>query len=160
MEFHLGVDHLDTRALQRLLARAGIAVPALAPTSLRGWLKGFIDLVFEHEGRWFVLDWKSNHLGTKAADYGRAALDNAMQSKAYHLQATLYLLALDRLLRARLADYDPRRHLGGAVYLFVRGVRPDWRDAEGRPTGLALQRPDFDVLQRLSAWFEGTEVPA
>ncbi|HEX4511299.1 MAG TPA: 3'-5' exonuclease, partial [Burkholderiaceae bacterium] len=160
MEFHFGVDHLDTRALPALFAQAGMALPSLAPTSLRGWLKGFIDLVFEHEGRWFVLDWKSNHLGMTPAAYEGAPLERAMRAQAYHLQATIYLLALDRLLRARLVDYDPQRHLGGAVYLFVRGVRPGWRDAQGHPTGLVLHRPHLETLRQLSAWFEGTEAAA
>jgi exodeoxyribonuclease V beta subunit len=160
LEFHMGVERLDARALKALLAQAGIAVPALAFPTLRGWLKGFIDLVFEHEGRWFVLDWKSNHLGSTPAAYAGAALGRVMQAQAYHLQSVLYLLALDRLLRARLPAYDPERHLGGAVYLFVRGVRPGWLDAQGRPTGLVLHHPGAQVLHRLSTLFEGAPTPA
>ncbi|MEN9485264.1 MAG: hypothetical protein RJB37_3144, partial [Pseudomonadota bacterium] len=98
--------------------------PALVPRTLQGLLMGFADLVFEHDGRWWVLGYKSNHLGDGDADYHAAALDTAMLAHRYDLQAALYLLALHRLLRQRLgADYDPAQHLGGAVYLFLRGVR-------------------------------------
>jgi len=160
LEFHLPAHRLDPNALNDVLARNGYAVPRLSFTALRGFLKGFIDLVFEHEGRYFILDWKSNHLGDTAADYAQAPLAAAMRAQGYHLQLLLYTLALDRLLRQRLADYRPEQHLGGAVYLFVRGVRPDWRDAQGAPTGVYFHRPEPDMIRQLSALFEKPQVPA
>ncbi|MFL6696276.1 MAG: exodeoxyribonuclease V subunit beta, partial [Vitreoscilla sp.] len=141
LEFHLPSHRLDAATLNDTLAAHGVPVPRLSFATLRGFLKGFIDLVFEHEGRWFILDWKSNHLGDTPARYGQEAMAAAMRDQGYHLQALLYLVALDRYLRRRLVGYDPQRHLGGAVYLFVRGVRPDWRDAAGAPTGVFFQRP-------------------
>ncbi len=135
-------------------------MPRLAFTALRGFLKGFIDLVFEHEGRYFVLDWKSNHLGDTPAHYGQDAMAAAMRDQGYHLQYLLYLVALDRYLRHRLADYRPEQHLGGAVYLFVRGVRPDWRDAAGNPTGVFFHRPSVATIARLSALFDEAETVA
>ncbi|MCV4784122.1 hypothetical protein OFM36_32285, partial [Escherichia coli] len=83
-----------------------------------------------------MLDWKSNHLGESPSAYGRDRLAAVMAREGYHLQALLYLVALHRHLALRLPGYDAQQHLGGAVYLFVRGVRPDWRDAEGRPAGV------------------------
>ena len=77
-----------------------------------------MDLVFEHEGRYYVLDYKSN----KLPGYGPAELEAAMLAHRYEVQATLYLLALHRLLKARLPDYDYDRHVGGALYLFLRGI--------------------------------------
>ena len=75
---------------------------------LRGLLKGFADLVFEHGGRYWVLDYKGNHLGPDTASYGPAALRRAMAAHRYDVQAALYLLALHRLLQSRLgAAYDP-----------------------------------------------------
>ena len=97
--------------------------------------------MFEHEGRFFILDWKSNHLGDTPTHYGQDAMAAAMRDQGYHLQYLLYLVALDRYLRHRLAGYDPEQHLGGAVYLFVRGVRPDWRDANGAPHRRLLPSP-------------------
>jgi exodeoxyribonuclease V beta subunit len=160
LEFHLPSHRLDAGALNALLALHHVAVPRLSFATLRGFLKGFIDLVFEHEGRWFILDWKSNHLGDTPAHYGQAAMAAAMRDQGYHLQALLYLVALDRFLRHRLAGYDPGRHLGGAVYLFVRGVRPAWRDADGQPAGVFFQRPPAALLARLSALFDATEATA
>jgi len=154
LEFHLPSHRLDAHALNDALADAGYAMPRLAFAPLRGFLKGFIDLVFEHEGRFFVLDWKSNHLGDAAGRYGQPGMAAAMRDQGYHLQYLLYLVALDRYLRQRLPGYDPQRHLGGAVYLFVRGVRPGWLDADATPTGVFFHRPAPATIARLSALFD------
>lgn len=126
LEFNLPVPHLSAAALNTALKELGYDVPSLAFGSLEGYLKGFIDLVFEHDGQYFILDWKSNHLGYTAADYGGAALARAMAEHGYHLQYLLYLIALDRYLAFRIPDYRYDTHVGGVLYLFVRGVRPSW----------------------------------
>ena len=111
-------------ALCRVHLLAGRDRPALPERELRGMLMGFADLVFEHGGRFWVLDYKSNHLGPTDADYDADALEAAMAQHRYDVQAALYLLALHRLLRNRLGEsYDPARQLGGAVFLFLRGFR-------------------------------------
>ena len=157
LEFHLPSHRFEAGALNGLLAAHGYLMPRLSFATLHGFLKGFIDLVFEHQGRFFVLDWKSNHLGDTPAHYGQDAMAAAMRDQGYHLQYLLYLVALDRYLRHRLADYHPDRHLGGAVYLFVRGVRPDWRDAGGAPTGVFFHRPAAATIATLSALFDAPE---
>ncbi len=87
-----------------------------------GLLVGVIDLVARKDERYYILDWKSNRL----ADYGPDGLNQAMDANDYHLQYTLYTVALDRWLRARLGQtYDPRRHLGGVLYVFIRGLTED-----------------------------------
>jgi exodeoxyribonuclease V beta subunit len=84
---------------------------------------GFADLVFEHEGGCWVLDYKSNALGPRDADYHEPALQAAMLQHRYDVQAVLYQLALHRLLKQRRgAAYQPARDLGGAIYFFLRGV--------------------------------------
>jgi exodeoxyribonuclease V beta subunit len=99
------------------------ACQQLSEKQLRGFLKGFIDLTFQDEqGRYHVLDWKSNHLGYRPQDYGQDAMEKAMAEHHYYLQAIIYLLALHRWLGQRLTDYAPEQHLGDAWYLFVRGV--------------------------------------
>ena len=160
LEFHLPSHRLDPGALNATLAAGGYDMPRLSFTALRGFLKGFIDLVFEHDGRYFILDWKSNHLGDTPASYAQARMAAAMRDQGYHLQALLYLVALDRYLRHRIPDYQPQEHLGGAVYLFVRGVRPDWKDADGTPTGVYFHRPADATLRRLSALFDPMETTA
>lgn len=97
--------------------------PQLPERSLKGLLMGFADLVFEHQGRYWVLDYKSNALGVQDADYTESAMEGAMLEHRYDVQAALYLLALHRLLKARLGPaYQPAQQLGGAIYLFLRGV--------------------------------------
>jgi exodeoxyribonuclease V beta subunit len=126
MEFWMPSAHLEARAVDALCRHhllAGAARPELPQRVLHGMLMGFADLVFEHDGRYWVLDYKSNSLGATGAAYDHAALQAAMAHHRYDVQAAIYLLALHRLLRARLgAAYDPARQLGGALYLFLRGI--------------------------------------
>ncbi len=126
MEFWLPSEGLQSSrvdALCRGHLLGAAARPALPPRRLHGMLMGFADLVFEHGGRYWVLDYKTNRLARNDAGYDRAALTAAMATHRYDVQAALYLVALHRLLRARLgAAYDPRRHLGGALFYFVRGL--------------------------------------
>ncbi|MBS2694220.1 hypothetical protein KFY51_30350, partial [Salmonella enterica subsp. enterica serovar 1,4,[5],12:i:-] len=88
----------------------------------QGMLKGFIDLVFCWQGKYYLLDYKSNWLGEDSSAYTRPAMEQAMAEHRYDLQYQLYTLALHRYLRHRLPDYDYRRHFGGVIYLFLRGV--------------------------------------
>jgi exodeoxyribonuclease V beta subunit len=154
MEFLFSAGSLDFPALRALLAAHGFPDVALEPGALRGFVKGFIDMIVEHEGRFWVIDWKSNHLGDTPEDYAAAPLDEAMASHAYHLQALLYVVALHRYLRLRLADYDYDRHIGGYLYLFVRGVRPDWRHGE-HVGGVHARRPDYALVVALDALMDG-----
>jgi exodeoxyribonuclease V beta subunit len=126
MEFWLPAERLHARQVDALCQQhllPGVNRPQLPDAQLHGMLMGFADLVFEHEGRYWVLDYKSNYLGADDAAYTAQALDAAMAQHRYEVQAALYMLALHRLLRARLGDaYDPAQQLGGAVYLFLRGI--------------------------------------
>ncbi len=98
-------------------------VPMLVMPVLRGLMNGKIDLVFEHAGRFHVLDWKGNWLGDQLVDYAPAALPAAMDVHHYRLQALLYTVALHRYLRTRLGErYRPSDHLGAPIYLFLRAV--------------------------------------
>ncbi|MDE2456859.1 MAG: PD-(D/E)XK nuclease family protein, partial [Burkholderiales bacterium] len=148
MEFwfpNAGLEAAQVDALCRRHLLPGQERPALAERHLRGMLMGFADLVFEHGGRYWVLDYKSNHLGRGDADYGAEALQAAMAAHRYDVQAALYLLALHRLLRSRLgAGYEPARQLGGAVYLFLRGI-----GAAGR--GCCVVPPSIALLDELDA---------
>ena len=88
-------------------------------------LVGEIDAVYEHAGRYWVVDYKSNHLGDSLEHYQDAAMIEAMNHHSYWLQATIYAVALHRYLRTRLVSYDPDQHFGGVVYAFLRGMRAD-----------------------------------
>ncbi|MGB3967916.1 MAG: PD-(D/E)XK nuclease family protein, partial [Planctomycetota bacterium] len=122
---------------------------ALPPSRLDGFLVGFVDLLAEHDGRHWVLDWKSNHLGNAVADYGSDALAGAMAEHDYVLQYHLYVLALHRLLRARLPGYDYDRHVGGVCYVFLRGATPD------TATGMFHDRVPRDVVLAMDNWLAG-----
>lgn len=149
MEFWLPVHRLDAAAVDALCRRhlmPGRARPALPERSLTGLMMGFADLVFEHEGRFGVLDYKSNALGPDDASYTPAAMEAAMLDNRYDVQAALYGLALHRLLRLRLGTaYDPERHLHGAIYSFLRGVAAPGAGA----FHLRLPRALLDALDSL-----------
>lgn len=121
-------------------------VAALRFAPLSGFLRGFIDLVFEHDGRFFVVDYKSNHLGSTPDDYVHRALIAPMSAHHYFLQYHLYAVALHRLLRARIGDYDYSTHFGGVFYLFLRGMSPE----RGPTAGVFFDRPAAELVEGLS----------
>ncbi len=123
----------------------GARVAGLGFAPLEGFLKGYIDLVFQHAGRWYVVDYKSNHLGESLADYGPENLRRAMSHGHYYLQAHLYAVAVHRLLQLRLDGYRYERHFGGVLYLFLKGMRP------GSPhTGVFFEKPPAARIEQLS----------
>jgi exodeoxyribonuclease V beta subunit len=127
MEFWFPVERASAAEIDALCCAyilPGQPRPPLTARALHGMVMGFADLVFAHGGRYWVLDYKSNALGPGDAYYTRQALEAAMLAHRYDVQSALYLLALHRLLRARLgAAYSPQQHLGGAIDWFMRGVR-------------------------------------
>ena len=146
MEFWLAAGDVGTADVDRLVcARTldGAARPQLQAARLNGMLKGFIDLVFEHDGRYYVADYKSNWLGADDAAYTPAAMRAAILASRYDLQYVLYLLALHRLLKARLPDYDYDKHVGGAVYLFLRGNR-------AAEQGIHADRPPRALIEAIA----------
>ncbi|MBN3754571.1 exodeoxyribonuclease V subunit beta [Paraburkholderia sp. Tr-20389] len=154
LEFLFSAASLDFPALRALLVAHGYPDVALEPGALRGFVKGFIDMIVEHQGRFWVVDWKSNHLGDTRGSYAAAPLDEAMTNHAYHLQALLYTVALHRYLRLRLPGYEYEKHIGGYLYLFVRGVRPEWRD-DTHVAGVHVRRPDHGLVVALDALMNG-----
>jgi exodeoxyribonuclease V beta subunit len=148
MEFWLPAQKLDAREIDLHCQRhllAGVQRPALPQRQLHGMLMGFSDLVFEHQGKFWVLDYKSNWLGDSDRNYSAAALARSMAEHRYDVQAALYMLALHRLLGQRLgANYRCEDHLGGAVYLFLRGIA-------GPQSGVCLIGAAPPLLQALDA---------
>lgn len=124
-EFWFHLNGVSTTAIDNLIAQhilPAYARPRLQTNYLQGMLKGFIDLVFEHEGRFYVADYKSNFLADNDQGYSQAAMRDKILSSRYDVQYAIYSLALHRLLQVRLgAAYQPEVHFGGVVYLFLRG---------------------------------------
>ena len=122
----------------------------LRDDQFRGYLTGSIDLAFEHEGRWHILDWKSNWLGANDADYVPDVLGHAMHAAHYTLQYHVYLVALHRHLRARQPGYDASVHWGQVTYAFLRGIGASGRD------GWFTDTPTAALLHALDRAFGGT----
>lgn len=130
-EFHLSVADrpLNIKAIHDLLQQHQVPVAPLNSVSNARYLHGFIDLVYTHQGKFYIADYKSNYLGDDYACYSTDILHQSMSHSSYWLQAVLYQLALHRFLKLRLADYQPQQHLGGAVYLYLRGMHPAHRNS-------------------------------
>ncbi|MFJ3077616.1 exodeoxyribonuclease V subunit beta [Pseudomonas sp. NPDC087029] len=155
MEFWFASHQVDAEQLDQLVLRhthAGAARPAAQPTLLNGMFKGFIDLAFEWQGRYYVADYKSNWLGPDILAYDAQAMEKAILEHRYDLQYVLYLLALHRQLRARLVDYDYDRDVGGAMFIFLRG-------ASRSGHGVYFAKPPRALIEALDALFRGVHQP-
>ena len=157
LEFMFSADHLHTEALDQLCRESiypALNRSTLEPQAIDGVIKGFIDLTFEINGRYWVCDYKSNWLGPNVAAYGEVSMQQALVEHRYDLQLMIYLLALHRMLLTRDADYrrDPKQgyeqRVGGAVYLYIRGI------PEGKGT-LAV-KPTYDQIMRCDALFRSS----
>jgi len=152
MEFMLSAEHITVSALESLIRRYDPLSAKAAPLSfepLKGMLKGFIDLLFRKGDRYYVLDYKSNHLGYEASCYNEEALNNAMVEHRYELQYLLYSLAVHRLLKQRIPNYRYEQHFGGVYYLFLRGMD------EGSRLGIFNCRPEQALIEKLDQLFAG-----
>jgi exodeoxyribonuclease V beta subunit len=148
MAFTLSLAPGSTQQINELLA----VDPACSPLSHRdigGYLTGFIDLLCRHDGRYYLIDYKTNQLGGDDA-YGPESLLAAMRSHHYGLQYWLYTVVLHRSLRRWRPDYRYERHFGGVLYPFLRGMHPD------SPGGsVYFTVPDGDRVVRLERCFAG-----
>ncbi len=156
LEFHFPVEKIALPKLHKCLVEFGeYALPPLqmdqrAFDVTSGFLKGFIDVVFRFDGRFYIVDWKSNWLGNHAEDYHADALRAEMQRHFYFLQYHLYVAALHKYLALHLPDYDYEKHFGGVFYVFLRGIEPS------RPElGIFRDRPSSKLLQQFCKVLEG-----
>jgi exodeoxyribonuclease V beta subunit len=120
---------------------------ALKFRPVRGMVRGFMDMVFEHGGWYYLVDWKSNHLGYRVEEYGRDALKPAMERQLYQLQYLLYTVALNRYLSLRVKNYDYSTHFGGVLYFFIRGVSPE----RGEGYGIFRDTPPVEMIDELTS---------
>lgn len=120
--------------------------------SVHGFLTGFVDLVFEHDSRWYIVDWKSNQLGAEQSAYHKKSLENSMNESHYTLQYHLYALALHRFLKQRVPGYSYDLHFGGIGYAFLRGFEATL-PAGG---GWFVDRPSIELIEALDDLFTGT----
>ncbi|MHA3055916.1 exonuclease V subunit beta [Acinetobacter sp. ANC 4633] len=135
-------------AVQRLHAlfkEYGLYMPEFNPAESARYLNGAIDLVYEHQGRFYIADYKSNYLGDSLQDYSALAIQQNMSQSSYWLQASIYLVALHRYLQTRLENYAIEQHLGGASYLYLRGMSAQ------AGFGSYYWRPEPEFILRLDA---------
>ncbi|WP_105903223.1 exodeoxyribonuclease V subunit beta [Vibrio gangliei] len=161
MEFLLPVESLAPSQLNPLLQshdELSQLAAGLDFYPVKGMLKGFIDLVFEHQGKYYILDWKSNHLGHSVEDYHPDKLSQAMLEHRYDFQYQIYALALHRFLKSRLANYDYQQHFGGVYYLFLRGFatsKPEVKAVKEGNYGVFHAKPSQAFLQQFDLLLEG-----
>ncbi|VAX76572.1 RecBCD enzyme subunit RecB [Serratia symbiotica] len=154
LHFYLLINRmLQARELDELVKRydpISARCPPLDFKQVKGMLNGFIDLVFCWQGKYYLLDYKSNWLGEDSSAYTQVVLERAMAEHRYDLQYQLYTLALHRYLRHRLPDYDYQRYFGGVIYLFVRGV-----DVLYPGNGVYSCRPSQALVEGMNFLFSG-----
>jgi len=156
LAFDFALDLLDIDALNGFMQRRSKQpLQAISSSDFRGMVTGVIDLVFEYRGRYYLADYKSNYLGSELQDYNPQRLQQAMFDRRYDLQSLLYALALHRLLRLRLPNYDYEQHFGGSYYLFLRAMRP----AQANRYGIHFDRPAKDAIEQFDALFSYSAPP-
>lgn len=154
LEFFFPLKRITAPELAEVLAKNGVipagadpaaALQALDFAPVKGMLMGFMDMVFEAQGRFWLLDWKSNHLGNSPEEYRREELDKAMTDNLYRLQYLLYTVAIDRFLSLRVPGYRYETHFGGAIYVFLRGVSAE----RGEGFGFYRDLPSVALIREL-----------
>jgi len=156
LEFHFPLASINAAGLRNLLLEHDFAAEIVMRQAIErinfadvsGFMKGFIDLVFEIDGCFYLADYKSNWLGDELSDYSNDHLTQVMAHESYYLQYLFYTLALHRYLSLRLADYDYEQHVGGAFYLFVRGMHP----TTGAECGVYWDKPSKQLIEAMDRY--------
>ncbi|MEZ4907343.1 MAG: UvrD-helicase domain-containing protein [Saprospiraceae bacterium] len=142
LEFFFSIDNFNTYLLQDIFPDLDISYP-----ELEGVMHGFIDLVFEKSGKFYILDWKTNHLGSDINDYSEENLEAEIINNNYNLQYSIYTIALNRYLKSKKPDYDYKKDFGGIFYIFIRGVRTD------KQSGVYFIKPNESLIKKLEDLF-------
>ncbi len=160
MEFYFPLKKIQPQSLIKLFKNNGYhsdiieeytEFESLRFNPVHGFMKGFVDMVFRYQDRFFLVDWKSNFLGARVEDYDQASLRRAMAEAHYVLQYHIYTLALHHYLQVRIPGYDYEQHFGGVFYIFLRGVDKDM----GPDYGVFRDRPSLGMIQALTEGLMG-----
>ncbi|MBK2257652.1 exodeoxyribonuclease V subunit beta [Francisella philomiragia] len=120
-----------------------------ASQKIFGMLHGFIDLIFEYDGKFYVADYKSNYLGSTLEDYNQVAMSEKNQSSFYDLQYLIYSVALDKYLRQNIESYNYEKHFGGVYYFYLRGMKDGY--------GVYRARPTLEIINKIANLFNGDD---
>lgn len=151
LSFLFPLAHVDVSGFNHLLSQWNFSPLSTQLHEIKGMMKGFIDLVFIHNNRFYIADYKSNYLGPSPSDYRADMLELAMAEHRYDIQYLIYSLALHRFLASRLKEYSFGTHFGGIYYLFLRGMDPDYQ----HNNGIFFTRPTAELIDRLDGCFRG-----
>ena len=149
MEFHFPAKNLQLQQLWKLIRGSDQPLNRSGVERLSGFMKGYIDLIFRSNGRYYILDYKSNHLGNQPDDYTSELLREKILSSRFDLQYNIYTLALHRYLKHLMPDYEYSKHFGGVFYLFLRGV-----SVEQAESGVYFDKPDEKVISMIDEYFK------
>ncbi len=137
LEFYFDFEQWDVRSIKEISQLISATIPH------KGVMHGFIDLLFEYDGRYYILDWKTNHLGNSLDHYLPGAIHQTMVEHNYTLQYHVYTIAAIRYLQSSIKNFVYDKHFGGIIYLFVRGIR------KNRNTGIFTTRPTSKTIEKL-----------
>lgn len=145
LEFNFPIkEEFSSLSLEYVLAKEDPRKIVTSKGAARGMMNGFVDLFFEHEGKYYILDWKSNFLGDDIEHYGPEGILSGMNEGNYHLQYLLYTIAVEKYLKSRLGeDYNFEKHFGGIIYVFLRGVR------EGQESGFYVNQVSQEEREKI-----------
>lgn len=134
----------------------GLALPEVTVEDINGLLTGFIDLIFKHDGRYYVADYKSNYINDRIGSYSDSEIKMNMVNHHYYIQYILYTLALHRYLKCHKPDYDYDTDVGGIAYLYLRGMKSADNGNAFRGYGIYGNRISSQYIEKLDALFAGT----
>lgn len=143
MPFYFHLRPESTATINTLLAFSDVVRP-VQEKALQGYLTGFVDLVCRYQGKYYVIDYKSNYLGDHLHNYDEKNIRSAMRDHNYGLQYWIYTLVLHRFLLGTLQGYNYEENFGGVFYLFARGMKPAFPG-----NGVFFDRPQLRVLDAL-----------
>jgi exodeoxyribonuclease V beta subunit len=143
LEFDFNMNEFDAISVANVVGETEVRINTEL-FKIKGVMNGKMDLFFRHNGKYYILDWKSNFLGFTLDDYQKANVEEAMTDSNYHLQYLIYTMASRLYLKNRIPDFNYDDHFGGVVYLFLRGIR----NVENSG-GIFTEKPTVEVLDRL-----------
>jgi len=145
LDFHFSFDNFASDKFEEIICTDAPHLHirnTISEISITGFMKGFADMVFCHEGKYFILDWKSNYLGDYASDYSEEKLIQSMRSSKYAVQLYIYTYALYKLLKIRDKEFN-YDDFGGFFYVYLRGV------SAGSSNGIYFYRPSFEAVKKI-----------
>jgi exodeoxyribonuclease V beta subunit len=160
LEFYFPLKPISAKKIEGIFSTYGSAnapdgfperIGRMVFSTVKGFMKGFMDMVFKYQDRYYLVDWKSNHLGNRVEDYNQQEVIRAMEEGGYYFQYHIYTVALNMYLKLRLPGFDYKRHFGGVYYIFLRGVDP----SRGPHFGIYRHKPSGKLIEALCAQMIG-----